>query len=242
MTVPFGGLAGWAFWLAAGGAVLVIGGPVLHRLGVLGLGPALLAVPLGGGLSLLAVILTAFIFVGGRPMPAGRTPTLAAAGLAILTGVVPLMLVVPGFGVPQIHDITTDPDDPPRFLAVMPLRGETANSLDYPPETARAQREGYSDLSTVTMPGEPAALVERSREVAAELGWDIVDVDPDGGRLEASETTFWFGFIDDVVVRIRPAGGGSEIDVRSVSRVGVSDLGANAARIRRFINRLQSSS
>ena len=152
------------------------------------------------------------------------------------------MLVVPGFGVPQIHDITTDPDDPPRFLAVMPLRGETANSLDYPPETARAQREGYSDLSTVTMPGEPAALVERSREVAAELGWDIVDVDPDGGRLEASETTFWFGFIDDVVVRIRPAGGGSEIDVRSVSRVGVSDLGANAARIRRFINRLQSSS
>ena len=240
MPLPSRGMPGWAFWLAVAGGVLVVGGPVLHRVGALGLGPALLAVPLGVLLSLAALLVTGLVFVRGRPTPAGRAPTLAAAALAAMTGLVPLVLAVPGFAAPPIHDITTDTDDPPQFDAVVTLRAEAANSLDYPAETAVAQRAGYPDLATVTMRGDPASLVERARAVATGLGWEVVATDPAGGLLEASDTTFWFGFIDDVVVRIRPAAGGSKVDVRSVSRVGGGDLGANAARIRRFLERMQA--
>lgn len=239
MPVPRGGMAGWAYRLAVAGAVSVVGGPVLHRVGVLGLAPALLAVPLGVLLSLAALLLSGLVLVRQRPTPAGWGPTLAAGALATLTGFVPLMLALPGFSVPPIHDITTDPDDPPQFDAVVALRAGAANSLDYPAETAAAQRAGYPDLATVTLAGDPASLVDRASTVAAQLGWEVVATDPGGGRLEASDTTFWFGFTDDVVVRIRPAAGGSELDVRSVSRVGASDLGANAARIRRFLDRMQ---
>jgi uncharacterized protein (DUF1499 family) len=76
-------------------------------------------------------------------------------------------------------------------------------------------------------------------EVATALGWEIVAASEDDGRFEATDTTFWFGFKDDVVVRIRPEGDGSRIDLRSVSRVGVGDLGANAARIKRFVQRIE---
>ena len=70
------------------------------------------------------------------------------------------------------------------------------------------------------------------------MGWQIVDANAREGRIEATATTFWFGFKDDVVVRIVPAPGGSRVDVRSVSRVGVSDVGANAKRVRDFLQKL----
>jgi uncharacterized protein (DUF1499 family) len=70
------------------------------------------------------------------------------------------------------------------------------------------------------------------------MGWEVVTVDSEAGRLEAIDTTFWFGFRDDVVVRVRPGADDVRVDVRSVSRVGVGDLGANAARIRHFLDRL----
>jgi uncharacterized protein (DUF1499 family) len=71
------------------------------------------------------------------------------------------------------------------------------------------------------------------------MGWEIAEADAAAGRIEATDTTFWFGFKDDVVIRIRPAeDGGSIVDIRSKSRVGMSDVGANAARIRAFRDRL----
>jgi uncharacterized protein (DUF1499 family) len=70
------------------------------------------------------------------------------------------------------------------------------------------------------------------------MGWEIVDSDPERGRIEATATTFWFGFKDDVVVRVRPASEGSRIDVRSVSRVGRSDVGTNAERIEEYLEKL----
>jgi uncharacterized protein (DUF1499 family) len=88
----------------------------------------------------------------------------------------------------------------------------------------------------------PAQLVDHARDVAADMGWQIVAADAAAGRLEASDTTFWFGFTDDIVVRARGVAGGTEVDVRSVSRVGVSDLGANAQRIRAFLERLSVAS
>ena len=67
------------------------------------------------------------------------------------------------------------------------------------------------------------------------MGWNIVAKDPSQGRIEATDTTFWFGFTDDVVIRITPMGSGARLELRSVSRVGVSDVGTNAARIRSFV-------
>jgi uncharacterized protein (DUF1499 family) len=85
----------------------------------------------------------------------------------------------------------------------------------------------------------PARAFDRALDAARGLGWEIVGVEPAEGRIEATDTTFWFGFKDDVVVRIRPEGSRSRIDVRSLSRVGRSDVGANARRIRRFVERLE---
>jgi uncharacterized protein (DUF1499 family) len=73
------------------------------------------------------------------------------------------------------------------------------------------------------------------------MDWQIVSADTAAGRLEATATTRWFGFKDDVVVRIRPDATGSRVDVRSVSRVGKSDVGTNAARVRTFLARLASA-
>jgi uncharacterized protein (DUF1499 family) len=232
-------MAGWAVWLALAGGVLVVGAPVLYRVSVLPLGPALLAVPLGILSSLFALLLSVTVLFGGRPTPAGRGPVLGAATCSALTGLVPILLVLPGLRAPAIHDITTDLDTPPRFDAVVPLRAGASNSLEYGGATvADAQREAYPDVETLALSRPPARVVEQARETAVAMGWEVVVADAEAGRLEATDTTGWFGFKDDVVVRVRRSDGGSVVDVRSVSRVGVGDLGANAARIRAFLERL----
>jgi uncharacterized protein (DUF1499 family) len=144
--------------------------------------------------------------------------------------------------VPPIHDVTTDPDDPPRFVAVLPLRREAPNSAEYAgPTLAAQQRAGYPDLAPVHLADPPPQAFARAVAAARSLGWQIVAAAPAEGRLEATDRTRWFGFRDDVVVRVLPEAGGSRVDVRSVSRVGRSDLGTNARRIRRFLEALQAA-
>jgi hypothetical protein len=184
---------------------------------------------------------------------------LAAAGLAVLLLLVPrarplvaALLVglvvawVPWNGMrqarslPPIHDISTDTADPPAFVAVLPLRADAPNSAEYEGEAiAQTQREGYPDLGPIGLPLPAGDAFARALAEARAMGWEIVDADPASGRIEATDTTFWFGFKDDVVVRVRPDGAGSRVDVRSVSRVGGSDVGANAARIRAYAERLR---
>jgi uncharacterized protein (DUF1499 family) len=85
----------------------------------------------------------------------------------------------------------------------------------------------------------PAQTVQKAIDAARSLGWEIVSSDAPGGRIEATDTSMWFGFKDDVVVRVLPdPSGGSRVDVRSVSRVGTSDIGANAKRVREFLAKL----
>ena len=143
--------------------------------------------------------------------------------------------------VPPIHDISTDTNRPPEFVAILPLRAEAPNPAVYGgPELAAAQIGAYPDLKTHRIATAPAQAFERALQVAQGLGWDIVSADAAAGRIEATDTTFWFGFKDDVVIRIEPDAAGSRVDVRSVSRVGMSDVGANAARIRAFLKALGS--
>ncbi|WP_330970793.1 DUF1499 domain-containing protein, partial [Lysobacter sp. A3-1-A15] len=105
-------------------------------------------------------------------------------------------------------------------------------------ELAQAQLAGYPDLRTHRLAAAPAQAFERALAAARDMGWEIVAAEPAAGRIEATDTTPWFGFKDDVVIRIEGDGDGSRIDVRSVSRVGGSDVGANAARIRKYLDRL----
>ena len=171
---------------------------------------------------------------------------MAAAAISVVSGLGPLFIVLSALRLPAIHDITTDldaPPPPPRFDAVVPLRADAANSLEYGGrDVAAAQRAAYPDIETLVLGHPPDRVVELARETAEARGWAIVAVDTDAGRVEATETTSWFGFKDDIVVRVRPATGGARVDVRSVSRVGLGDLGANAARIREFLARLRAAS
>jgi len=139
---------------------------------------------------------------------------------------------------PPIHDITTDTEDPPQFSAVLPVRAKAPNTTDYDPSVAGQQKQAYPDLAPVRLDMPPAQAFERALEAVGAMGWELVDAAAQHGRIEATDTTFWFGFKDDVVVRIRPADGGSRIDVRSVSRVGRGDVGANARRIRAYVTEL----
>lgn len=141
--------------------------------------------------------------------------------------------------VPPIHDITTDTNNPPPFVKIAPLRADASNPVEYAgEETAAQQKAAYPDIQPLRVDLPPAAAFERALSTAENMGWTIVDADETEGRIEATAQTFWYGFTDDVVIRVKPNDSGSVIDVRSKSRVGRSDVGANADRIRAYRQKL----
>jgi uncharacterized protein (DUF1499 family) len=141
---------------------------------------------------------------------------------------------------PMIHDITTDTDNPPQFVEILKLRTEVPNTVIYGgPAVANEQKRAYPDIQPLVLSEAPAAAFPKALDAAKAMGWQIVATDPATGRIEATATTRWFGFKDDVIVRIRPEGTGSRMDVRSVSRVGKSDVGTNAARIREYVGKVK---
>jgi uncharacterized protein (DUF1499 family) len=144
--------------------------------------------------------------------------------------------------VPPIHDITTDVDHPPLFVAVLPLRAGAPNPADYGgPEIAAQQRSAYPEIAPVILKMPPDRAFALALAAARGMGWQIVAEAPSEGRIEATDTTRWFGFKDDIVVRVASSDGGSRIDVRSVSRVGRSDVGTNARRIGAYLRRLMAA-
>jgi uncharacterized protein (DUF1499 family) len=143
---------------------------------------------------------------------------------------------------PPIHDITTDMAEPPQFRAILPLRAGAPNPSGYGgAEVAAAQKKGYPDLAPLELAASPGAAFESALKAATAMGWQVVAAVPGEGRIEATATTLWFGFKDDVVVRVTPNAAGSRIDVRSVSRVGKSDIGTNAKRIREYLAKVKAS-
>ncbi|WP_376696573.1 DUF1499 domain-containing protein [Wenzhouxiangella sp. EGI_FJ10305] len=165
----------------------------------------------------------------------------AAAVIGLATAAVPYLQVQKARSVPPIHDITTDTANPPEFVAIAPLREDAPNPVEYPgEETAEQQREAYPQIETLQLDAWPAIAFEHALAVARAQGWEIVASSESEGRIEATATTFWFGFKDDVVIRIRGDNKGSAVDVRSKSRVGRSDVGANAERIESYLEALQA--
>ena len=193
----------------------------------------------GTGLSFVGAIL-------GRPGKGRRGFLLAIAGIVLGS----VAFGVPGYWyriakkVPMIHDITTDTENPPEFVSVLALRKGAPNSATYGgPEIASRQHTAYPDIRPLVADIPPAQAYERARFAARQMCWNIVDENPAEGRIEATATTRWFGFKDDIVIRIQPtAGNGSRVDIRSASRVGQSDLGTNARRIRAFLKKFSEAS
>lgn len=160
--------------------------------------------------------------------------------LGLVVAAVPWLQLRAARGFPPIHDISTDTRRPPVFVTLLPARQGAPNPSEYGgAEVARLQKAAYPDLEPLDSTLSPNEAFARAQQAARDLGWDVVYADPVARRLEATDTTFWFGFKDDVVVRVRPTSNGSRVDARSVSRVGKGDAGANARRLRRFLRRVE---
>ena len=195
----------------------------------------------GGYAGLAAAAVSLIGSVASRPGGGRRGFIPAIAGLMIALVIVGVLWQwkQTALRLPPIHDITTDTENPPAFVAILPLRADAPNPAAYGgPEIAVQQHKGYPNLGPLILPVAPALAFERALKAAGDLCWKIVDSDPAEGRIEATDTTFWFGFKDDIAIRITPTENGSRIDVRSVSRVGRSDVGTNAKRIGKYLRKV----
>lgn len=249
-------------WLLWGGAVLGIGAPLAALAMALLTGAGILpwqislgslfylpwAAMAGGALALIALI-ALLVRKHWRRIP---VPLVSIAIAAAFVGMVSY-----NFGkaatVPPIHDISTDLSNPPAFAtlelradnrAVVPDGGRPDLAAMDPAARWRAwHEEGYPNIVTLVVRTSVPETIAAAEALAEERGWEIAAVDPATGRLEATDTVSIYRFKDDVVLRVVPnaQGPGSVVDMRSVSRVGVSDLGVNAERVREFLADLQAA-
>lgn len=212
---------------------------------------------------LLALPLSVMIVRSGLWQQGLLLYALSCAGAAILLVIFVILILLPGFkewradiikraslllpgcflfaslfasqgDFPPIHDISTDTLDPPIFTAAEKIRGEGANPLDIKPDSIAQQKEAYPELLSLRSSESVKESFNRALATANAMGWEVYHSDSDTGTIEAVDTTAIMAFKDDVAIRVRAAANESVIDIRSVSRVGVSDLGANAKRIRAF--------
>ena len=237
LTLLSGGIAGLALLL------LFAAGP-LYKVGALSLASAFGVMRWSAYLGIAAMAVS--LVTAGLAYRRGERLRTWLAGITFIVGVVafgiPFQWQRTARGAPPIHDISTDLENPPAFEAVALLRADAPNSLDRPPLLAEEQRKAYPDLAPVTLPASQDQSFDRALAVAQDLEWRIVTADKAAGRIEATDTTRWFGFEDDVVVRLTPWGSGTRVDVRSVSRMGGGDAGTNARRIREYLGRLVAES
>jgi uncharacterized protein (DUF1499 family) len=186
----------------------------------------------------------------GRPWRRGLLALIVGGAFVAFLG----SQIVTARSVPAIHDISTDLDDLPEFRALqvrpdnldnVPDGGDAALAAMTPAERWKAlHRRAYPDIQPISVPWSVRETIERARVVAEEKGWEIVHFDPAAGRLEATDTSLFFRFKDDVVIRARrdpEERNRTLVDMRSISRVGVSDVGVNAKRIREFLKDLRQS-
>lgn len=218
--------------------------PACALAGLLGIHIGLVP-PLGGfmffqlgllcGLLALGFGLTAVIVTRKDTEGVGR----AAGWLGLASGMVMLTVTIAGAGdglrSPPINDITTDLDNPPSFASALDVPDFEKRDMSYPAEFVEIVRSHYSDLAPIRTSQDPTSAYEKAIATAQSLGWEIVNQDSAGLTIDARETSFLFKFVDDIVIRVTADGSNAVVDLRSKSRDGRGDLGANAARIDRFI-------
>lgn len=219
--------------------------------------PLILPAVIIGLAALIAGLTWASLALIRNSSESARWGVVGLLGAAIAVGV-PLGYVRMAWSAPPIHDISTDIEYAPAFKALLPLRKGASNGPDYDgpklvtlssgkiATVTALQKKYYGDIIPFAQFIKPAKLFWRALNIANRMGWHVVAFDPKEGRIEATDTTFWFGFTDDIVIRVRPAGRpsaphpGARLDIRSKSRVGDSDLGRNAARLRTFLKTLKT--
>ena len=193
-----------------------------------------------GALAAVLLSLVGLIAAGGRPR---QVLVAGLLGLVIgaVTAYIPWTWKQTLDSYPYIHDITTDVNNPPKFVAVVKLRKEGDHSVEYDgPQVAEQQKQAYPDIMTLIIASDRDKVFAAAEAALRAMKLKVVDVNAAEGRIEATQTSMLYGFTDDVVVRIVADGAGSKVDVRSKSRVGRSDLGQNAKRIRTFLRELHS--
>lgn len=222
--------------------VILISGPFGYKYGLTGLAPSLISILVSvvGAVLVILVGLIMAIVATRKSLDKDRNLIL----VAMVISIIPLAFVVPQMmkaqSVPGIHDISTDTDNPPEFSVLVAERKETDNDLVYEDEvlgsdTAAEQQKAYPSVKSIASDLSVADATNRAANILADQGVEVINVDAEQGIVEATATTQWFGFKDDVVVRVQADGDLTIVDMRSVSRVGRSDIGANAARIEAFI-------
>jgi len=235
----------WIAWLAllvgvGALATLALAGPG-YRLGWFGLGTALVPMLRSaayGGIAAGVLALIALALNWRRGTTGARVAALIALVIGAGSLYVPWQWAQTARAVPPIHDITTDTITPPSYVEVAALRDElnVPNRLDYLPEVAAQQLRGYPDVQPAFLAAPPAQAYSKALDLVRARGWTVVASDDAERRIEATDTTRWFGFKDDIAIRVSAVPDGtSRVDVRSVSRVGRSDVGTNARRIRAFM-------
>lgn len=221
--------------------IMVVAGIFTLRLGLLPFEVAFY----GFGFGLLISSLVVLIAMGAVFRRLARKESVGQQLIIALITAIPLAGVlstvgVAGFKVPAIHDITTDINDPPVFSFAQAHRKPGENSLEHGgKELIALQTQAYPHIKTIYLPGTQDQGMATVRAVIDALGWQVLGEDRTRGHIEATDVTPIMGFADDIAIRVRPLNEGVLIDLRSVSRVGLSDLGANAKRIEHFVEELK---
>lgn len=185
-------------------------------------------------LALVGIVFWLFtrIRARGERNPGARRMALGGLTLSVLVLAGIVGLALPGVGYPPINDISTDLEDPPQFVKATTFDANRDRDMSYPTAFVEQQRRGYPSLDSLELRIPSEEAFERARRALASLpNTTVTDEDPEAGRIEAIVVSRVFGFIDDVVIRVRPTDEGSLIDVRSKSRDGIGDLGVNYNRI-----------
>jgi uncharacterized protein (DUF1499 family) len=181
------------------------------------------------GIAAMVLAVLALAFPAARKR--GVVMPIAALVLGAIAFAMPAQFLREARAVPPINDISTDTANPPKYMTV---------AREYPgAEFARQQRAAYPDIAPVMLPMPPREAFDRAVKAAEAMGWEVVGKDAQAGTIEAVDTTKWFGFKDDIAIRVSAADAGSKVDIRSKSRVGRSDIGTNARRIRAYTERLK---
>jgi len=229
---------------AVGATALLPIGALGSRLGLWGIGTGIQFLRVGGWLAVIVALIAivAVAVAWRRRLPKDLGASAVGLVICLLAAAYVGQLQYSFATVPPIHHVSTDTEDPPPFIEVVGLRGTGSNSLDFDAETtAPLQAEFFPWVVPLTTPAPPEATFAKALAALQGMGLEIVAEHPQQGLIEATATTFWFGFKDDVAVRVRPHPQGALIDVRSVSRVGVSDGGVNAKRIGEILRRLSAA-
>ncbi len=251
-------IAAWGLGITVlAGLLAVLSGP-LYQMKLLALMPAfaLLRYAVYGAIAGAAICLISLLLALLRRGFGGvaGSPT-AWAGLLLGLAVFYVPYSVRAGGYPPIHDVTTDIVDPPAFVAALAPRaaGGATNAAEYirivksprgGPDfnVPELQQKAFPDIQPIRLELAPDPAFQKALDAVKAMNWTLIESRPAEGRIEAYDRTTWFGFIDDVVIRVRADGAGSRIDVRSVSRIGFGDIGTNAKRIRAYTQQLAGES